>query len=189
MEQCLKTILITCEDVFRTHLWAFHRSFTQMLHRAFPKQRGGRKPPDFRQHQFGVFGSGRFFESATSLALLRRAFRHRTFQKGRFTQSSTSGPSQLPSHSQSGVSFSFAASTRWAESQRTVLHGMHVVARVSPDLADRKADASLYSRVCEPDPLNLGLVAFYVRSFVEQTTVLAEGRAHRRGSRRESAGV
>ena len=109
--------------------------------------------------------------------------------KGRFTQSSTSGPSQLPSHSQSGVSFSFAASTRWAESQRTVLHGMHVVARVSPDLADRKADASLYSRVCEPDPLNLGLVAFYVRSFVEQTTVLAEGRAHRRGSRRESAGV
>ena len=108
---------------------------------------------------------------------------------GRFIQVSTSGPSQLPSHSQSGVSFSFAASTRWSESQRTVLHGMYVVAHPHADLADRKADASLYSRVCEPDPLNLGLVAFYVRSFVEQTTVLAEGWAHRRVFCRESASV
>ena len=66
---------------------------------------------------------------------------------------------------------------------------MHVVAQRSPDLADRKADASLYSRVCESDPLNLGLVAFYVRSFVEQTTVLAEGCVEERALRREYAGV
>ena len=145
LEQCLKTILITCEDVFRTHLCCIERFRSSVVAGNLPISGN----INLEYSVLGVFSS------------LQQALR--SFVE-RFVASSTSGPSQLPSHSQSGVSFSFAASTRWAESQRTVLH----------DLADRKADASLYSRVCEPDPLNLGLVAFYVRSFVEQTTVLAE---------------
>lgn len=42
-------------------------------------------------------------------------------------------------------------------------------------MKDKKYDTSSYSRVCDPDMLLLSMICFYVKSFIEQTTVLANG--------------
>ena len=43
------------------------------------------------------------------------------------------------------------------------------------DLKEKKYDTSSYGRVCDPDMILLGVICFYVKSFLEQTTVLANG--------------
>ena len=43
------------------------------------------------------------------------------------------------------------------------------------DLKEKNYDTSSYGRVCDPDPILLSIICFYVKSFLEQTTVLANG--------------
>lgn len=44
---------------------------------------------------------------------------------------------------------------------------------VSVDLNDRRMNTNLFTKLCDPDPLLLSMIHFYIRNFILQSTLLA----------------
>lgn len=72
------------------------------------------------------------------------------------------------------VSFSFAASPAWVSSQQSVLSGpLAFLSLSSLDLNGKRLNTSVFAQLADPDPLYLCPIYFYVKSFILQSTLLA----------------
>lgn len=71
------------------------------------------------------------------------------------------------------ISFSFAASPAWVSSQQTVLSGSLPPSPSPLDLNGKRLNTNVFSQLADPDPLYLCPIYFYVKSFILQSTLLA----------------
>ncbi|OAO17755.1 Sec8 [Blastocystis sp. ATCC 50177/Nand II] len=151
VESALKSILIACEDVFKTHICCIECFQNSCV----ASKLNYEENINTQYNTLSVYSSIQiaiqgFIEKFITLPTTSSAASALKLARDKKGQGSL-------------ISFSFSASPAWVSSQQSVLN----------DLSDKKISNDLFAALAEPDPLLLSMITFYVKSFSQKCTILA----------------